>query len=353
MRARLAPFACLLLLLGSVVVACGEPMQSGLGGIEVNTRVFGAGTGDGLVTAVTEPAGLNCQIEGGAALPDLPSNCEDFFVDAGGGGQFELMATPSPGNDFLGWEGCSSDVGTCTSCSGGGLCLLSFSDGMDVEFEMRARFQDTPVGVQVFFDDLDGFNTAAGGTQIVIDFDAITPGTDFTDMTSSGVTFALGEEPAPSAPLIVVAGDDTSTPSSSFSGVVDAGTNKLFATSGENVLSPGGESLGPGPDPEVENDDLELTFSPAVTAVGFDILFQSYDVGPSVFLTVIGDDGTVLLPSAGVQAGTGEGGAPGDALSVGIVSISVPIARVLIDETDENAVFPDANIGFDTFRLPG
>ena len=29
-----------------------------------------------------------------------------------------------------------------------------------------------------------------------------------------------------------------------------------------------------------------------------------------------------------------------------------PIGQVVIDETDDNAVFPNANIGFDTIRLP-
>jgi hypothetical protein len=88
---------------------------------------------------------------------------------------------------------------------------------------------------------LAGFNTAAGAPPISIDFDGIAPGTNLNGMTLAGVTF---QPSATGAPLLVVPGNDTFTPSG-FSGVDDPATNRLFPTSGANVLSPGGLRLGP------------------------------------------------------------------------------------------------------------
>ena len=62
-----------------------------------------------------------------------------------------------------------------------------------------------------YFDDLAGFDSAAGSPPVAIDFDDISPGTDITGSTISGVTFDLGNLPVPSAPLIVVRGNDTFT----------------------------------------------------------------------------------------------------------------------------------------------
>ncbi len=201
--------------------------------------------------------------------------------------------------------------------------------------------------VTVFAQDLSGFNAAAGNPPISIDFDGIAPGTDIGSQTIAGVLFqALG------SPLIVVRGADTTTVGG-YSGVLDPDTNKLFPTSGENVLSPGGTTLGPGPDAAIEQDSLQLTFATPLTAFGFDHLSQSAD-GFSFTSIQVFDTSNALLFSGTVPIsninGQG-GGAPGGADFWGIVSQSANIARIVINEGDGDSSFPDNNIGYDTFRF--
>ena len=107
--------------------------------------------------------------------------------------------------------------------------------------------------VQVFPMDLAGFNAAGGNPPVVVDFDDIAPGTDIGGQVLGGVRF---DPSATGAPLIVVRAAETATPAAGYTGIVDAATNSLPATTGANVLSPGGPTLGPGPDAAVENDDL-------------------------------------------------------------------------------------------------
>jgi len=207
--------------------------------------------------------------------------------------------------------------------------------------------QEAAATITPFFNDLPGFNEAAGYPPIAINFDEITPGTNITGQTIQGVIFT-----APGASLIVVRGTDTFTPSG-FSGVINASTNKLFPTSGSNVLSPGGIELVPGPNSSIENDDLELRFITPVSAVGFDILYQSLD-GASYTAVEIRDPDNELLysnnfipmPDIPVSCGS-----PGGPLFVGFVSDSNNIASIKIDEFDKNAVCPDSNIGYDTIRF--
>lgn len=207
-----------------------------------------------------------------------------------------------------------------------------------------------PSSFTVFFNDLAGFNAAAGSPQQLITFDGMTPNTDISGRAIAGLTFNLGNQPAPSAPLTVVRGVDTFTPPG-FSGVIDPTTNKLFPTSGDNVLSPGGLELASGPNPLLENDDLELDFISPVSAVGFDILFQSLDCCSFVGITVFGPSGEILYANPMIPSGTGAGGDPGGSIFVGFVSSSTNIAKIVVDESDDNSIFPDSNIGYDTFRF--
>src|SRR5438128_10703865 len=103
--------------------------------------------------------------------------------------------------------------------------------------------------VTTFAMDLTGFNAAAANPPVVVDFAAIEPGTDIGGQAIDGITFSPS---ATGAPLIVVRAADTTTPAAGFTGIVDASTNVLPATTGANVLSPGGTTLGPGPDDAVE-----------------------------------------------------------------------------------------------------
>jgi hypothetical protein len=201
-----------------------------------------------------------------------------------------------------------------------------------------------------FLNDLNGFNAAAGTPPVVVDFDNIEPGTDITARTLSGITFDRNDSLASSAPLIVAAAVDTFTPSG-FAGVIDVATNKLTATSGDNVLSPGGPELGPL-DTNLENDDLRITFAQPVSAVGFDLLFQSLDSFSAVGLSILDVNGNVLYSNPLLPTGTSAaGGAPGGSVFVGFVSSRANIAAIVIDEQDDNNIFPDANIGFDAFRI--
>ncbi|MBP8304031.1 MAG: hypothetical protein KBE04_07890 [Phycisphaerae bacterium] len=209
---------------------------------------------------------------------------------------------------------------------------------------------DPSVGaLNIYYGSLAAFNTDAGSPPVAIDFDGMAAGTDITGLTFAGVTFTLGNLPSPSAPLIVVRGADTFTPDGFFS-VSNPDTNKLFATSGQNVLSPGGTQLAPGSDPLLENDDLRLTFAAPVSAFGFDLLFQSRDSISSTNVALYGPAGE-LVYSSDVPGGPGLGGVPGESLFVGFLSSSANIASLVVDEQDDNAMFPDSNIGYDTFRL--
>ncbi len=202
--------------------------------------------------------------------------------------------------------------------------------------------------VTVFAQDQAGFDAAAGSPPVAVDFDSIAPGTDIGGMTIGGLTFMPS---ATGAALIVVKASDTTTHAGSFSGVIDASTNVLPATSGANVLSPGGTTLGPGPDPAVENDDLVVTFTTPVSAVGFDLLSQSADGFSGTSITVFDGTNAVLFSGAMPISNLGGGGAPAGADFWGIVSDANDIARVEVDENDSNAANPDSNVGYDTFRV--
>ncbi|MFO0829468.1 MAG: hypothetical protein U0572_15125 [Phycisphaerales bacterium] len=192
---------------------------------------------------------------------------------------------------------------------------------------------------------LAGFNAAAGNPPIALDFDSIAPNTDVTGLSFDGVTLM-----APGAALIVVIGADTVTPIG-FGGAPHPETNKLLPTSGANVLSPGGLTLGPGSNPAIENDDVKLVFDPPVSAVGIDHLSQSAD-GFGFTTVVVRNAANVVLFSGSVPiSDLGGGGAPGGADFWGIVSTANDIASVTFDEQDDNAQFPDSNIGFDTLRF--
>ena len=202
-------------------------------------------------------------------------------------------------------------------------------------------------GITAFYNDLAGFNAAAGSPPVAVNFDDITPGTDITGLTIQGATFDLGNQPAPSAPLIVVRAADTYTPPG-FDW--HSPGNKLIATSGENVLSPGGGELAPGPNPSVENDDLEITLSTPVSAIGFDILYQSMDGASYTAITVL-DVADNTLYSNGFIPIPAVPGWLGGTTFVGFVSDSSNIAKIIINEFDENNINPDSNIGFDTIRF--
>ncbi len=205
---------------------------------------------------------------------------------------------------------------------------------------------DAYAAVNTFEKNLAGFNAAAGNPPISINFDSIASNTDISSSTISGVTLNQFN-----APLIVVVGSNTFSPPEFVGTVIDLNTNKLFPTSGENVLSPGGLELGAGSDPPIEDDDLELIFNPPLSAFGFDILYQSNDFAPFTNIQVF-DSSNVQIFSGAAPAGAGGAGAPGGSEFWGIVTTGPDdIGRIVISESDANNANPDSNIGFDTFRF--
>ena len=205
---------------------------------------------------------------------------------------------------------------------------------------------------------LAAFNAAAlSPPPVCVDFDNIQPGANITGGILNGIQFDNDVDP-PSyrAPLIVVVGQSTVTPQS---GLVctqpNTGQHKLFPTSGNRCLSPGGPFLLPGPNPTVENDDLRITFpgypGQAVSAVGFDILFQSLDGASYIQIQVFDGSGSLLADHFFPQI-PGVAGDPGGAFFVGFVSTTgnSEIATVIVNEFDDNNCNPDSNIGYDTFR---
>lgn len=101
----------------------------------------------------------------------------------------------------------------------------------------------------------------------------------------------------------------------------------------------------------MEDDDLEVTFSTPVSAVGFDILYQSLDCCSFVGVIVFGPGNVVLYANPFIPSGGFGAGGPGGSGFVGFVSSTPNIAQIQVNEFDGDNIFPDANIGFDTFRV--
>ena len=197
-----------------------------------------------------------------------------------------------------------------------------------------------------FQGDLAGFNAMAGNPPIAVDFDSIAPGTDIAGSTLAGVTFSSPNGNT----LDVVEAASTFTPGG-FSGVIDPTTNVLPATTGANVLSPGGPELVPGPDPR-QQDSLQLTFATPVSAFGIDLLYQSFDFASFTSFQIF-DSSFSLITSGSVTTPGGGAGSPADSFFIGFVSNdpTTNIGRVVFIESDGNAANPDSNIGYDTLRF--
>lgn len=152
-----------------------------------------------------------------------------------------------------------------------------------------------------------------------VDFDDVTAGTDLTNATIDGVTFQ-----APGAgPLTVI---------ESTTGV----RNALEATSGTQVLSPGGSDV------TLEDDDLSLVFDQPVHAAGLDVLFDVPDGFSLTGVTFLDEDGQVLFSQSPIPAPDGASGSQ----FVGYVAEGQLIKSIVIDEFDPSA--PDENIAFDS-----
>jgi hypothetical protein len=201
----------------------------------------------------------------------------------------------------------------------------------------------------VFFGDLTNFNLATGAPPVSLDFDSIAPGTDLAGSNLGGLAFSSGAGNT----LEVVDASTTFT----AGGFVPPGgdtDNRLFATSGANVLSPGGAALVPGPDLGQE-DSLTITFTRPISALGLDILFQSLDGVSFLSISATDTNGSAVTGNIGIPA-LPNGSDPaspssaGGSTFVGIVS-DVDLVSITFIDSDANNANPDSNIGYDSFRF--
>jgi hypothetical protein len=204
--------------------------------------------------------------------------------------------------------------------------------------------QPSAAVVTPYFDNLAGFNSDAGTPPVLVDFDLIPPNTPIPGVMINGFTILpLG----PALPFVIRASDSV-TPA----GFAPTGPNQLIATSGQNVVSPGGIILAPGPNDPIENDDMILVFTPPVKAVGFDLLFQSLDGFSFAGISVFDVGNNALYTNGNIPIPALPGApSPGGSIFVGFVSDSENIARIIIDDMDGNSAFHDSNIGLDTIRF--
>ncbi|MBX9605835.1 MAG: VPLPA-CTERM sorting domain-containing protein [Gammaproteobacteria bacterium] len=155
-----------------------------------------------------------------------------------------------------------------------------------------------------------------------IDFDGLAPGTVLTGTTLAGATLngVSGQD------LVVIP---------AASGV----RNTLSASSGANVLSPGGSN------PSIEDDDLVLTFATPVQAFGLDVVFDAPDGASFVGVSFFDTSNTLLTSNGFIPA---PNGSPGFQF-IGLVSDAANIARVVFDEFDPSPA--DDNVAYDSLVI--
>ena len=204
--------------------------------------------------------------------------------------------------------------------------------------------------VTVFHNNLPGF-TATAGILPVVNFDQVLEGTDLAGTSILGMTLT---SPAGNT-LQVVTASSTVTPGG-FVPVIGDSDQRLVATSGSLVLSPGGSVLVPGPN-LAEQDGLRLVFDVPVRSFGVDLLFQSLDGNAFTTYEVRNAAGTVIA-SGVVTIPTNGPGADGTSISpeggtyfIGFHSDQTDISRIDFIEGDGDADNPDSNIGYDTIRV--
>jgi hypothetical protein len=112
----------------AVVLACIDPSDAtnpDYDPTEITVDVDIAGNGGGRATA-PHPITINCvRSIGYGALGE----CRNTFIDAGGGGKFEIFMTADSLSTLAGWSG------DCTGLT----CELSFPGGRDTTFNVTAR----------------------------------------------------------------------------------------------------------------------------------------------------------------------------------------------------------------------
>ena len=132
-------------------LACAEHASGP--GVEVfdviTVQVSGAGVGSGRVQSSESFVVLDCPVTNGSVFDSEAPPCGVTFQDAGGGGLFDVYATPGPGDVFTAWldPSCTAEKpGACDITCGvnpdpPNECTLSFDeDSGDVLFKVTAVF---------------------------------------------------------------------------------------------------------------------------------------------------------------------------------------------------------------------
>ena len=135
------------------------------------------------------------------------------------------------------------------------------------------------------FDRVDFLNDPDVNAVINIEFDDLAAGTDLTDAAIDGVTF---EAPG-DGPLTVI---------EAAAGV----RNAMAATSGTQILSPGGSDV------TIEDDDLRIVFDQPVQAAGLDVIFDVPDGQSFTGVTFLDENDQTLFTDGFIPS---PNGAPG------------------------------------------
>lgn len=189
---------------------------------------------------------------------------------------------------------------------------------------------------------------------LVIDFDSFPSGSILDGVAVAGVTFErVG------APLLVVDAAETRTPSNGWSATILAPeAHRLVASSGHNVLSPGGTELAAGPNADLELDSLTMHFHPPVCQVAFDLASQSADGMSFVTVEVLDAQGNLLhagqisikdrtTPDCDRRERFASPGVD----TWGFATPECRIAEVRLIDSDNDAACPDSNVGIDSVRF--
>ena len=224
-----------------------------------------------------------------------------------------------------------------------GLALVIFLTGFTLTGMAPWPAWDTAHAAVTAYSVRGAFLTDLGGAHTgEVTFDDLAPWTDVEGQTVDGIYFKtpwLGCDPYGGSAYRC--GTQTSAPLTVITGITG-----MPATTGVNLLSPGGTDIAACSDPSLDNDDLVLHFMEPVSAVGLDVILQ-IDGGSNLGVRVLGSSGNILYDEPDVQIVMPITPYTGVRF-IGFISDTEDIARVEIDEYDEECTGYDAHVGYDS-----
>ena len=224
-----------------------------------------------------------------------------------------------------------------------GLALVIFLTGFTLTGIVPWPAWDTAHAAVTAYSVRGAFLTDLGGAHTgEVTFDDLAPWTDVEGQTVDGIYFKtpwLGCDPYGGSTYRC--GTQTSAPLTVITGITG-----MPATTGANLLSPGGTDIAACSDPSLDNDDLVIHFMEPVSAVGLDVILQ-IDGGSNLGVRVLGSSGNILYDEPDVQIVMPITPYTGVRF-IGFISDTEDIARVEIDEYDEECTGYDAHVGYDS-----